>query len=194
MSNQDDIPKPPITNQANTQFSADINYDTNKLNLYLPSFTSTVSNSLTWRLWHGINYMLGGILFVLGSLCYFPEISKYVNGDVAGGWLFTVGSTNFLLADVTEWMHFKWGCMPSSIPAIAKENDIDTSCYGKFRRVELGLNFFCSAIGSFMYLLGSIFFIPATNLLSTGENFFIIGSIVIFLSQTWKCIRTSYTN
>ena len=54
----------------------------------LPHFESTVDNSLSWRIWHGTNYMLGGILFVLGSLCYYPEISKIVNGDLVGGLLF----------------------------------------------------------------------------------------------------------
>ena len=35
--------------------------------------------------------MFGGIFFVLGSMCYYPSINEIVNGDVAGGWLFTIG-------------------------------------------------------------------------------------------------------
>jgi hypothetical protein len=42
-----------------------------------------------------------------------------------------------------------------------------------------------------MYLIGSIFFIPATDMIVAGETFFIYGSLVIFLSQTWKVIRTA---
>jgi len=54
---------------------------------------STVDNPLWWRIWHGTNYMLGGIFFILGSMCYFPSISEIINGDVLGGWLFTIGKT-----------------------------------------------------------------------------------------------------
>ena len=159
-------------------------------NLGLPHFKSTVDNSLTWRLWHGINYMIGGITFVLGSIVYHPAINAKVNGDVLGGWLFTVGSAAFLLADLTEWNHFKMGCVTST----DDEGEISNTFYAKFRRVEFGLNFFGSTIGSLLYLLGSIFFIPATNMLELGETLFIWGSLIIFFSQAWKCYRASYTN
>ena len=124
---------------------------TNLNNLNLPIFESTVSNSLIWRLWHSINYMLGGILFVFGSLVYYPPISKIVSGDVCGGWLFTIGSLNFLLADLTEWNHFKLGCLIKYKLKSDKEDTVNIdhlnkTCYAGFRRVEYGLNFFISAI------------------------------------------------
>ncbi len=58
----------------------------------------------------------------------------------------------------------------------------------------MGLNFIFSATGSLLYLLGSIFFIPATNQLLLGIYLFIIGSTCIYLSQGWKCYRTFVTN
>jgi len=60
------------------------------------------------------------------------------------------------------------------------------------RRAQVGLNFFLSAIGSMLYLLGSICFIPQTNEIVLGENLFIFGSLIIFLSQLWKCLRTMF--
>jgi NADH:ubiquinone oxidoreductase subunit 2 (subunit N) len=57
----------------------------------------------------------------------------------------------------------------------------------------VGLNFLTSAIGSLLYLLGSIYFIPATNNIELGEILFIAGSAVIVLSQAWKCFRTCVT-
>ncbi len=68
----------------------------------IPHFKSTVDNSLIWRLWHGTNYLLGGIFFIIGSIVYFPGISDAINVYVVAGWLFTVGSGNFLIADITE--------------------------------------------------------------------------------------------
>jgi hypothetical protein len=74
-----------------------------ELKLYMPHFDSTVDKSIGWKLWHSINYMFGGIFFFFGSLMYFPYFTNNFNGGVVGGWLYTIGSTNFLLADLTEW-------------------------------------------------------------------------------------------
>lgn len=149
-------------------------------------YKSTVDNDHTWKLFHGISYLIGGITFVLGSFCYYPFISPYVNGDVVGGWLYTIGSLSFLIADLKEWNHFKLGC-------IGQPNNEKVSTWKSYlTRAQVGINFFLSACGSLLYLLGSIFFIPATNNLTLGELLFIYGSIVIFLSQLWKCLRTSF--
>ena len=73
---------------------------------------STVENSMNWKIWHGVNYMIGGITFLLGSYLYYPSVNLSINGYVIGAWLFTIGSACFLLADLTEWNHFKKGCIP----------------------------------------------------------------------------------
>lgn len=148
----------------------------------LESVPSTIYNSVQWRVWHGMNYMIGGITFLLGSYMYYPSVNLTIDGYWIGAWLFTVGSFCFLLADLTEWNHFKKDCLP-----LNNKEGFKT----KFLAAELGLNFFCSATGSFIYLLGSIFFIPNLNMLTAGEYLFIYGSIVIFLSQLWKCLRTA---
>jgi hypothetical protein len=49
-------------------------------------------------------------------------------------------------------------------------------------------------MGSFLYLIGSVFFIPSVNLLLEGEWLFIIGSIIILFSQMWKSYRTAVTD
>eukprot|EP00347_Sterkiella_histriomuscorum_P016938 403351276 len=148
---------------------------------------STVDNTLSWKLWHSINYMLGGLLFVSGSFMYYPSIYPQVDGFVLGGWLFTIGSANFLFADVTEWLHFK----NQSLRAADEENQNKGFSYKDY---ELSANFFFSCIGSFLYLVGSIMFIPATNLLVEGEIVFIVGSLIIFLSQLQKVIRAITSN
>ena len=122
---------------------------------------STVDNSVQWRVWHGVNYMLGGLLFVAGSFVYYPSIYPKVDGFVLGGWLFTIGSTNFLIADFTEWMHFKNYSLRTA--------DDEHKKGAIFKDYELGINFFISMMGSLLYLIGSIMFIPATNMLAEGE-------------------------
>lgn len=65
----------------------------------------------------------GGILFFFGSLQYYPSFYQYHNGGVIGGWLFTIGSTNFLLADLTEWNNFRFGCIGSKKNNKNKKNE-----------------------------------------------------------------------
>jgi hypothetical protein len=55
------------------------------------------------KLWLGVNYFIGGITFLVGSIVYFPGINQKVNGDVVGGYLYTIGSVGFLLGDIAEW-------------------------------------------------------------------------------------------
>ncbi len=98
--------------------------------LGIPQFKSTVENSLGWRLWHGINYLIGGITFTLGSIVYFPSLDAKYNGDVLGGWLFTIGSAAFLLADLTEWNHFRYGCLGSD--GKFDQEDLDSAFGARF--------------------------------------------------------------
>ncbi len=101
---------------------------------------------------------------MIGSILYFPALNARFDGDVVAGWLYTIGSTCFLLADLTEWNHFRYGCVGEA-NSKSEKNTYDTSFHAFWLRAEVGLNFFFSVTGSAMYLIGSIFFIPATNLL-----------------------------
>jgi hypothetical protein len=121
---------------------------------------------------------------VLGSIQYFPAVSNFE----LGGWLFTIGSAGFLIADLLEWWYFRVGCMFDS------EYFHPNRHIPFFSRAEVGLNFFFSAIGSALYLIGSIDFIPSFNAIVEGSWIFIFGSSVIFLSQLWKVIRTLKTD
>ena len=66
--------------------------------------------------------------------------------------------------------------------------------FGRYQRAENGLNFAFSAVGSLLYLIGSIYFIPRFNMIVTGTVVFIFGSLVIFLSQMWKLYRAGCVN
>jgi hypothetical protein len=145
-----------------------------------------------WRISHTIGYFTGGFTFFVGSLCYFPALTNYE----LGGWLFTIGSAGFLFADLFEWYtNNRVGCFDNaklradfeaieggSLPP--RETDS-----GSWQRKRNGVNFFFSACGSFLYLLGSIFFIPELNAIVLGSEVFIVGSAFIFLSQGWKLSR-----
>mmetsp|Transcript_4353 Transcript_4353/g.5991 ORF Transcript_4353/g.5991 Transcript_4353/m.5991 type:complete len:258 (+) Transcript_4353:18-791(+) len=148
--------------------------------------------SLYWRIFHWSNYILGGVSFAVGSYQYFPAVSNY---DL-GAFLFTLGSVGFALADGTEWWtNNRVGCFYYSDFEDSFERDACTNyassdtLFGKYQRAENGLNFFFSLIGSIIYVVGSVLFIPQLNSIVTGIQIFIVGSVVIVLSQSWKLWR-----
>jgi len=156
---------------------------------------------LFWRLVHCCAYVFGGLTFLLGSMCYFPNISSYETG----GWLFTWGSAAFLFADLLEWCtNNRMGCLNvgasktalSDFEAALDPPVKDLNTYGGiWQRAENGLNFFLSVCGSFLYLWGSVYFIPALDKIVEGTVIFIVGSAVIFTSQAWKLSRyPNYTD
>jgi hypothetical protein len=153
--------------------------------------------SFVWFLLHGACYINGGLTFLIGSVLYYPQFNpplSHEDGDFEGSLLFTFGSLTFLIADIQEWLLYAPPCLkrhrllddgsPERAPLMhARGQEPDDLAY------ELGLNFFLSAIGSLLYLLGSIFIIPSLNTPNLGAWGFIIGSVFVWLAQLWKVHR-----
>lgn len=150
--------------------------------------------TLTWRRFHGVTYMIGGVTFLIGSTEYLPTLSGYL----IGGWMFTIGSACFLAADLFEWWKnnrigccFDDGYEESFEQYNAKVfTQPKNTPEGRWQRAENGYNFALSALGSFLYLVGSVMFIPELNTMVPATWVFIFGSIVISVSQTWKLVRS----
>jgi len=62
---------------------------------------STTENSKIWQIWHGFNYFFGGASFLVGSFILFPYFSNIFDSANVSAWLYTLGSSTFLLADIT---------------------------------------------------------------------------------------------
>ena len=152
--------------------------------------------SFVWFLLHGACYINGGLTFLIGSILYYPQFNPPLSrqdGAFEGSLLFTFGSLTFLIADIQEWLlyappclkrHKLAGAAPEHAPLMHAPDQEDSEA-----AYELGLNFFLSAIGSLLYLLGSIFIIPSLNTPNLGAWGFIIGSVFVWLAQLWKVRR-----
>jgi hypothetical protein len=131
----------------------------------------------------------------VGSAMYFPSISNYE----AGGWLFTIGSLAFAIADFTEWLtNNHVGCICYERFEADYESQVGplfdppNTSSGRNQRAANGFNFFCSFCGSFIYLVGSALFIPSIGQYVAGGYLFIVASIIIVLAQSWKLCRSGY--
>lgn len=45
--------------------------------------------------------MIGGISFIIGSFALFSFMADYMDNAAVSAWFYTIGSTTFLLADIT---------------------------------------------------------------------------------------------
>jgi len=153
--------------------------------------------SLLWRINHVIPYLIGGTTFFIGSIYYLPNIANYEIGAI----LFNIGSAGFLYADINEWWkNNRVGCMfdkhyrASYESQVACNMESQETMLGKYQRMENGLNYAFSAFGSFLYVVGSIFEIPELNTSIEGTIIYLVGSLVIFISQSWKIYRAGCTD
>lgn len=114
-----------------------------------------------WETFSAFSYKLGGLTFIGGSVFFFPQLSDYL---ALGDWLFFAGSVLYLLVtghDLLEVIKY-W-----------RHHDTDTFA----NHIE----FVCAwsyVIGSALFVVGSLCFLPAENATVLGAWLFIVGSVL----------------
>ena len=131
-----------------------------------PSCSFLDPSLLAWKIPHTFCFALGGLTFVAGTACYFDSIAAY---DLAA-WLYIVGSCGFLGVDVLEFLTF----------------------YRQDRLLTINISL--SLVGSTLYIIGSVGFLPSLansdgSTSAVGIWGFILGSFFIGSSQVWKVLR-----
>lgn len=120
-------------------------------------------DSKTWQALHAGAFLLGGVLFILGSAVLLLPYSDAL--ATLSAVLYTIGSLGFLSVDVQELLTF-------------------TGC-------PLLLNIALSVTGSALYVIGSYAFLPKVYGAhpTLGVAGFVYGSACIAISQTFKLVR-----
>jgi hypothetical protein len=118
-----------------------------------------------WRAAHAFSFLLGGTTFIAGTCLLFSTSPLAATLSAA---LYTLGSLGFLAVDVQEFVTFT----------------VDA---------RLRSNIALSAIGSSLYVAGSVFYFPqlgpGAGGAASGVVLFIAGSAVIAASQAIKVTR-----
>jgi YrhK-like protein len=114
-----------------------------------------------WETINAIFYKIGGVLFIVGSIFFFPRYEAYAD---LGAWIFFVGSLFYLVVtvhDLAEVRHHWW---------IEKRRDRATV-----------LEYAAAAsyvLGTILFTGGSIFFLSAVGWFTAGAWTFVIGSLL----------------
>lgn len=114
-----------------------------------------------WETLNATCYKLGGLIFVIGSILFFPSLSRYQN---LGAWLFVAGSALYLTVtfhDLLECVRYRLVIHGS--PTI-------------WDRLELWAAFIYT-VGTLLFVLGSIFFLSWVDKSQAGAWCFVSGSL-----------------
>ena len=138
---------------------------------------------------------MGG-LYMFGSMFYFTECTSSLCAAI-GGWSFTVASLILFLIDVLDLASFYVH------PILHIDGLSVPELYGFIHRMEAGLySPIISVISSFIFLVGSILFIPQSlevlthnpqlDGFETGTLIFVYGSLFVGLASLLRIVRKAY--
>jgi hypothetical protein len=120
-----------------------------------------VHKQFLWETINAVFYKIGGIIFIIGSILFFPRFEKYA--DIAA-WMFFVGSLFYLIVtghDLVESMRY-W--------RINHDHGRDQI-----------LSFFAAAsylLGTILFTAGSVFFVSTVGWFDAGAWCFVFGSLL----------------
>jgi len=126
-----------------------------------------------WETINAIAYEIGGLVFIAGSICFFPALSAWAD---TGAWTFFAGSLLYLLVtghDMGEVMRH------------ARERADPASLWERFEFWAA----FSYLTGTLLFVVGSVFFLSYVGLFDAGAWCFIVGSLLFVLGATTNVLQ-----
>ena len=124
-----------------------------------------LGNHFRWETINAVLYKLGGLMFVIGSVLFFPYYEAYAD---LGAWIFFFGSLLYLVVtghDMVEVWHY-WR---------TKHHPHTTDKTLEFIAATAYL------VGTVLFTVGSIFFLSALGWVVAGAWCFVIGSALFLI-------------
>lgn len=137
----------------------------NRPRLYdLTKGRTDLRSQFRWEMINAIFYKIGGILFIIGSILFFPNFERLAN---IGAWIFFVGSLFYLVVTVHDLLEVRHNWRTS------ENHD---------RNEVLEYTAAASYVwGTVLFTVGSIFFLSWVGLLIAGAWCFVLGSLLFVL-------------
>lgn len=132
-----------------------------------------LKSNFRWETVNAVTYEAGGLVFIAGSICFFPALSAYAN---IGAWIFFAGSLLYLLVtahDMAEVVRHIW----------RKPSEVDL-----WERLEFWAAF-CYVLGTLLFVAGSVFFLSYVGLFIAGAWCFVIGSLLFVVGAVINVLQ-----
>lgn len=131
-------------------------------------------NQLRWETASAVVYLIGGVLFVWGSVQFFPSLES--RAENRGAWIFLAGSLLYLVVtghDVAEVVRYRRQL--GHRPTIADRFEVWAA--GSY------------LIGTLLFIAGSVFFLSWVGDDSAGAWCFVLGSLLFAFGATIDVLR-----
>lgn len=117
-----------------------------------------------WETINAVLYKIGGLVFILGSVLFFPRYEAYAD---LGAWMFFFGSLLYLVVtghDMAEvWRYWR----------ATRSHTTD-----KILEFTAAITYL---VGTLLFIVGSIFFLSALGWIVPGAWCFVIGSVLFLI-------------
>jgi hypothetical protein len=131
----------------------------------------------SWESFNAILYLIGGLIFIAGSVLFLPTYQQYV---AVGVYLFLIGSLVYLVVtghDLLESISFS-----RSLRKLTLWNWLEF----------LSANVYTA--GTILFIIGSIFFLPRIDQGTEGGWCFIIGSLLFLIGACINVLQIIQAN
>jgi hypothetical protein len=151
---------------------------TNRPRLYnLTKDREDLRSQFRWETLNAVLYKLGGVLFIIGSILFFPSLNQYTD---LGAWVFVVGSLLYLVVtghDCAEVLrNWRW-----------------KRRRGPFDILELGA-ISSYVVGTVLFTVGSVFFLDAVSWIIPGAWCFVVGSLLFVVGAAANVLQIVNTD
>jgi hypothetical protein len=137
----------------------------NRPRLYdLTSVSASLKAHSRWETINAVLYEIGGVVFILGSVLFFPRFKAYAD---MGAWAFFFGSLLYLVVtghDMAEVVRYR-----RSLARRTLASDFELIASAAY------------LVGTILFIVGSIFFLSQVGLLIAGAWCFVIGGLLFVL-------------
>ncbi len=133
----------------------------------------SVRDNFRWETINAVIYKAGGVVFVIGSILFFPALSAYAD---LGAWVFFGGSLLYLIVtghDLAEAIRY------------AKRRDGPATFWDRLEMVA-AVNY---VAGTLLFTFGSVFFLSTVGLFTLAAWFFVIGSLLFVAGATVNVLQ-----
>ena len=130
----------------------------------LTSGSAQLKAQFRWETINAVVYKIGGVVFIVGSVLFFPRFEAYAN---IGAWAFFFGSLLYLVVtghDMAEAVRYRRRIVR---PTLASDVELVAAA--------------AYLIGTILFIVGSIFFLSQVGWVIAGAWCFVIGSLMFLL-------------
>lgn len=126
-----------------------------------------------WETINAVVYKLGGVLFIVGSILFFPALAAYAD---LGAWIFIVGSLLYLVVT---------GHDMAEVVRAARARAGPPSFWDRLE----GWAAASYVVGTVLFTVGSVFFLSAVGLFTLGAWCFVLGSLLFVLGAVVNVLQ-----